>query len=69
MSLLKINYNITTTEKLLRSNVKRRDFLLQRGMEIDHENRNLSNEKGELEHLVSLTSMSSFSIMPVNGYF
>ena len=41
--------NRETCEAML----KHWDFLLQQGKEIDHENRNLPNKKGELERLLS----------------
>ena len=39
--VLKLYYNITTTEKFQRVNAKTREFLLKLGKEIDHENGNL----------------------------
>ena len=54
--------NDTISEKLLQSNDKTRDSLLQRGKDI-------VNEKGELERLLSLTPQQIFSIVSLNICF
>ena len=46
-------------DKLLRSNGKTGDFLLQRRKHIHHENGHLPIKKGELEHIPSVTSGTS----------